>query len=369
MTRTQSTVYRLFILLIVLVLSEFFAGVWRCQTHWTRCIAPLHVSWGDIAILTGFIACGAYIAAISRPDRKLRYESLFVYTVWGWIIYVVVTIILGIIHYAPTLALVIIQFVLLAIFTILTLISAYKSPFTQIWGIGMVIFVGAEIMHVLEIPHLHQQLTYTLAYPLMTLAIGFWLITRFSNMAYGWVKDGLYILAVLVSVAGILLIFLPGWGTNSLAFIIYGMIAARSYRALTRHNDGQTLAAHWYAFSVIVLWIGILPIGFGAMDLAAFLMTFAALSMILAGVNQSVAEMRSINRRITGLLPFWCIVFGVIALGYVLSVDSILSGIVLDEPALEPIATPMNQIVQVSQVSIFLGMIFYALGFWARRIK
>jgi len=46
-----------------------------------------------------------------------------------------------------------------------------------------------------------------------------------------------------------------------------------------------------------------------------------------------------------------------------------LSGIALDKASLDILFTPLNQLVAASQISILLGMIFYALGFWARRIK
>lgn len=381
MTRTQISVYRLFILTILLVLLLFASGLFLTSppllSIGLRGSSEQSEPWvrSELATLTGFIACAAYIVATSQPERKLRYESLFVYSVWGWgICSLLIAVYRGLAVPnslgTTTPIFTIVQIIFLTMFTTLITLSAKKSPFTRIWAIGMVIVIAAKIAAFAAMPYFNFMLLNALAYPLMTLAVGFWLISRFSNMAYGWVKDGLYILAGLISLAGGLLIFLPGWGTNIIVFIVYGMIAARSYRALTRHNDAKTLASHWYAFSVILLWIGSIPLALGGIELVSFLMGFAALSMILGGINQSVAEMRGINRRITGLLPFWCIIFGVIALGYILSVDTIFSAANLaDEFSLQPIFAPMNTIASISLISIFLGMTFYALGFWARRIK
>jgi hypothetical protein len=96
--------------------------------------------------------------------------------------------------------------------------------------------------------------------------------------------------------------------------------------------------------------------------------------MALGVINQGTAELRGQNRRITGLMPFWLVAFGV--LGGALA----LSGVGIVQVFTERMSSTGYLDVQnlviplytgwvVGLVSLALGVLIYALGFRARRLR
>src|SRR5262249_53395438 len=108
--------------------------------------------------------------------------------------------------------------------------------------------------------------------------------------------------------------------------ILYLIFAAHSYHALSDRNPTHTLAAHWYALSLVLFLLGIGLIGAlqaapevhsyttgtRLSDLQSTLTLLAVVSMSLGFINQATAELRGQNRRVTGLMPFWLVAFGIV---------------------------------------------------------
>lgn len=284
--------------------------------------------------------------------------------------------------------------------------AALRVPVLQLWCAGLVASISAILIGFIPAGDFGQErvlrglavgLNLYIAYPLMAIALGYWLMHRFSNLTPGWLDNDIYIAGGLALLAGVLVILstlfpAPEWirGIGGLAVglspILYAMIAARCYPALTRRNPTHTLAAHWFTFSLLLylLTFGLLAalgaapavlaytLGTRLSDLQTTVTLLAAVMMGLGIINQATAEMRAQNWRVTGLTPFWLVVIGVLGSGLALGaagvvqvyLERILSVGYLDTQTL---LIPLYIGWALALMVLLLGIIVYALGFWARR--
>jgi nitric oxide reductase subunit B len=244
-------------------------------------------------------------------------------------------------------------------------------------------------------------LTLNVGFALSTVALGFWLLHRFSNVTLAWSEPGLYIVAGVLSVAGVLVSAAPLYALDTADFArtagSVGVVvvppalmifAAHSYRGLSDRNATHTLAAHWYALSLILFLLGIGVLGAivsapdvnrwtqgtRLTDLQRTLTSLAVVAMIFGVINQGVAEMRGVNWRITGLLPYWLIAIGILGGGLALAgagivqvyLERVLSVGYLDTQShLEPLYAGWFAGV----VIVGIGVVIYAIGFFVHRPK
>lgn len=359
---TYRTCYHLFLLTPLLLIA---ALTWMLRDVGT--VLPLHT-----ALLNGFIGCGGYIVSSGRAEARLNHERVFQFVAYSWLLMSLLLhpLLIFTLDVMPLITIVQIASLLIIAFIVLT--SLGNSAFGRVWLVGLVLVIAAMIVEwIPTISEWGDVLRFSLGYPLLLLSCAFWMMSRISDMAHGWVREGLLIMAGLVAAVGIVALFLPGWIGRIIGFLIYGMVAARAHRALSRHNPASTLASHWVALAVLLFW----GAGFAFRDspfsepltLKAYLMTFACAAAILGTINQGVAEMRRVNRRVTGLIPFWCFSLGVMGSAYALSVAGLL--ITLPEDALlaERIGT-LGDYMDYGLLVVIVGLCVYTLALWLRRV-
>jgi nitric oxide reductase subunit B len=238
-----------------------------------------------------------------------------------------------------------------------------------------------------------------IAYPVASVALAFWLMHRFSNITPRWAEMGVNTVAGLVALAGALLT-LPMLYTltdsdivkllGSVGVVVipaaYLIFAAHSYRAFSDRNTNVTLSAQWLALSVLlfVIGAGILG-GIGALpgiqefttgtqlsDLQMILIRWAVVAVLFGMFNQATAEMRGQNRRVTGLVPFWLVTFGLLGSSAALAaagvvqvyLERLLSVGYLETQTL---MIPLYTLWFIGLLLVGFGILAYALGFWARR--
>ncbi len=359
-----------------------------------------------LSILTGLLGGGIYV--VTR--RQVAQIGILPVISRLWQILVIVCVIaaaFGLVEGRQGLELTPALDGLLLVGTLLILLAlgrdTWRSALTIIWGVGLCIWmIGAGVSLIPAADYLQDRAlralsiglhTY-LSYPLMALALGYWLMHRFSNLTPLWLNQDSQIAAALLTLAGTLLTLaslaaLPDWvsGIAALAIpVLLLMVAARTYRALTERNPTYTLAAHWFAMSVIVLLLGMgivgglqtvtavrdYTLGTRLTDLQRTLCLLAVSAMVLGVMNQAWAEIRGENRRVTGLVPFWLIGVGVLGGGAALGaagvvqtyMERILSVGYLDTQAL---LVPLYTAWVAGQAALLIGVLIYALAFWWRR--
>lgn len=263
------------------------------------------------------------------------------------------------------------------------------SAFLRVWQIGILLIAlslpGAHLADVIGRFQVH------VAYGVCGISIFFWLMTQWSRVPLEWAWDGVRIAALLLALAGSLISLAPlglpvpiiGLAT---LFIppCYMILGGHSYRALSERNANASLAPHWTALAA--LWwlvgggflgtLGIhlkMPAGHLA-DAQQSLIGWVMLAIVLAFVNARATELRGDNRRVTGYVPFWLVAFGV-GLATVLQagrgiVEIYLRDVfALEAAAIVGLLLPLTLIWLICLLAIALGIIIYALGFWARRPK
>jgi nitric oxide reductase subunit B len=370
----------------------------------------------NLAILTGLLGSGLYVVASTRLSRTLGDERLLLYTFWLWTLLLLLAFFAGILgllegrhllELPPLLD--IIQVIALALFIIAIVRSvADWSPVPLVWTLGLSLCVLCSLIGLIPTTDYVQDrvlrtlavgLNFNVAYVLAGVALGFWLMRRFSRIAQQWADMGLYSVAGLLTLAGTLVTAasLYPFNTNSLTVLLgniavfavplaYIIFASHSYYALSNRNSTATLAAHWYALAVLLLLlsIGILgalqsaptiqqwTLGTRLTDLQTTLTAFGIIAIIFGAINQATAEIRGLNQRITGLMPFWLVAFGLIGGGLALSaaglvqvyLERILSIGFLETQTL---LIPLYVFWILGTLAAALGILIYALGFWARR--
>jgi len=357
---TYRTCYHLLLLTPLLLIA---ALIWMLLDMAT--VLPLHT-----ALLTGFVGCGGYIISSGRAEARLNHERVFGFAAYSWLLISLLLhpLLIFTLDFMPLIN--ITQIASLLIIAFIMLNSMGNSAFGRVWLVGLVLVIAAMIVELIPtISEWGDVLRFSLGYPLLLLACAFWIMSRISDMAHGWVREGLLIMAGLVAAVGMIALFLPGWVGRIIGFLVYGMVAARTHRALSRHNPASTLASHWVALAVLLFW----GAGFAfrnspfsePLTLKAYLMTFACTAVILGAINQAVAEMRGINRRVTGLIPVWCFSLGVMGSAYALSVAGLLITMPEDSLLAERIGT-LGDYMEYGLLIVIVGLCVYTLALWLR---
>lgn len=291
--------------------------------------------------------------------------------------------------------------ILLDVVIIVGLIGGASYAFTsdleprfnlQIWCFGLLIMLLGLAGFLFREYRISHNIYLNIGCPVAIVSLGFWLMRRFSNISPTWANLGVRVVAGELALAGVLLtlaqIFphLFGYVAAGTVPLMASIFAAHSYRALSDRNHTRTLAAHWYALGVLLFLLGA---GFmGAVlslpevsqavlrthlpDLQTML-TRLAFAMILLGVaNQSAAELRAVNWRVTGLMPFWLVSFGIIigaiGLGGAGLVQIyLLSLLGMDVMWVHVLLRPLYSLWCIGQGLMVMGMVIYTITFWLRK--
>lgn len=234
---------------------------------------------------------------------------------------------------------------------------------------------------------------FQVAYAIAALGVMFWLMRRYSLVADDWASDGLRIVALLVFLGGSLISLgrlglsaVVSAGATPLIALCYIILAGHSYRALSSRNANASLAPHWVAAATLFWLVGggffgalsIQPALSDAMrgsDLAEaqdWLALWVLLAIVLAFVNESASSLRGDNRRVTGFVPLWLIVFG----AALASITQAGRGVVwiylrniaaVEEPTMAELLLPLTVVWIICLLAVAAGIAVYALGFWLRR--
>lgn len=426
MTQTQKWAYRLLVqtvvLLVLYLLAALLVAAKFISAHDPLALslpynqlAPLAIALLNLAALTGLIGGGVYAAAMYRADCRLSSERLLRLGTLLWSVLLVLAVVaglLGLLEGRHLLALppllVALQLFASALIGLAVFSAAPRPPVVQVWLVGWTLSLVSGLFGVLTpgdflqtraLQTLSAGITLYVAYPLMLVALGFWLMRRFSHITPDWADTGIYSVAGMVTLAGtlvalspLLALGAPAWmqtlGNLSaiLIPILYLIFAAHAYRALSDRNPIRTLAAHWFALALLLVLLG--PGLLGALqavpsvsqwtlgtrlgDLQTTLTLFAPLAMALGVANQAAAELRGQNHRVTGFIPFWLVSFGIVFVALSLGAAGVaqtymerrLSIGYLD---VQTLLEPLYALWFGGLVLAALGAAVYALTFWRRR--
>lgn len=358
---------------------------------WLNALASLSA---ELALLTGLLAGGLAIFQSVTADltHSIARRVRVVYGVW--LLLVLAGLIDALIE-GGLQPLVMMGFGLLLSITAYILRSGWHvTSLLRIWMIGVGLAAAFLLVDLLPGPGdtLLYRLRWLVAYPLAGVGLAFWLMRRISQVTAHWTEQGAISVGGLLVLAGVLLsttALHPAVAIGALLIVpmCYMIFAAHSYRAFSTHNATYTLAGHWLALAVILLGVGVgvlssflsLPTIGLLITSSAFirlhdlLLQWGLLAIVLSLVNQVSAELRGINRRVTGLMPFWMVNAGVIGGGFVLALigsAQIYSGAIfgIEASALESALFPLRLLYSLSAFILACGAAIYALGFWARRL-
>lgn len=342
----------------------------------------------SLTITTGLVAAGIAMASGSLSVRILQVFQR------AWIAMIVLALLASPFLQAKLLD----ALTAAGLLALLALTASDKeaSAFMRVWQVGLALaclcslaqpFASSPWDKVLELYQWH------VAYSIAALGVAFWLMTRFSTLERGWANDGVKIVAVLLFLSGSLISIArlglsPPVSISAAPLIIlsYTIQAGHVYRALSLRDNDRSLAPHWIAVAAL-FWL--LAGGFlGAISLHAglnhalqntalqaaqdWLASWALLAVICAYLNSVAAELRGGNMRVTGYAPFWLVAFGV-ALSTTLQacrgvVEIVLrDNFALDRARIIAMSAPLTQIWVICVLAVAIGIMTYALGFWARR--
>ena len=418
MTSSQKIIFRFFqqtvLLLILYVIASLVAGVkFLAADDPLLTVLPYNQAGAlanvllNLTVLTGLIGGGLYMAAQQRINPLALRLAGIVWTIL--LILAVLAGLFGLLGGRNLLELPLVLNAVLAIGLLLVLaavIPSVRAPMVQLWTLGLgLVLVGILIGLLPPGDYLQDRglrvlavgLHMNIAYPLMAISLGYWLKHRFSDLTPAWLEQDIYIAAGLVLLAGVCLTFAriqasADWVVTVgnfaavIAPLLYLLVIARCYPALTQRNGTHTLAAHWFSLSLLLFFLGfglvaavqlapaIRPytLGTGLADLQSTLTLLAAVVMSLGVVNQAAAELRGQNWRITGLTPFWLVSVGILGGGLALAaagvvqvyLERLLSIGYLDTQAL---LVPLYIGWIMGMIVLLLGIVLYALGFWSHR--
>lgn len=366
-----------------------------------------------LAVQTGLLAGGVHMAISRHTGAEIIEYRLLRWGQMGWALLAILAVTAGVLgilegrlylELPPVLdglAIVSVGLILAAVWNnrgdsaslFVWCMGAFLLFISGVAGLLPVVDYGQDVM----LGHLVVSVRLYIAEGLMALALTWWVLKRISTVPQEWANSALYTTAGLLSIAGMLLTVAALVDDGVTQFvgpitfvsvpILCWMIAAHSYRPLSQRGPAQTLAGHWIALGVILLLAGpgfvgsisalpgvqaVIP-GTRLDDLLYTLSNFAWLAICMGMLNQAVAELRGHNRRITGLLPFWLVSFGVIissaglaAAGIIQIYMERLIGIgYLDAQRL---MVPLYLIWIGGLLLVAMGIGVYALGFRARRL-
>lgn len=388
--------YRLFLCFIALFLIYSLVSFYQSlpllnAPHQAISTYPLHLL--HITTLSGLLAGGVYVALGDLPDRRI-----FHWFFYGWLALTILTV-LGVSARGLDMAQ---SAVILMIIGMIARHIHQWEPVFVIWAAGMAVyaiiygFVRGECLASAdcETPtRIIRSIGLNGALIVAAAALGFWLMHRFSNITGAWGRLGVKVIAGWLSIAGVFMalghigadlppiVTLVGQIFILLAYLVY---AAHSYRALSDQNNNRTLSMHWYTLGLLLFIVaggllgsvslGIAPPATSLLIFQTRLVLLGVVMVCIGVVNQAVAEMRGENRRVTGLMPFWLVAFGVLLGQSALGIATIGEGILRDvigSTATTPYAglIPYYRLSMFGDVAVFLGMILYTLGLWVRRVK
>lgn len=362
-----------------------------------------------LTVLTGLIGGGLYIGGHQHLNSAmLRLASIL------WSVLIVLSVlagIFGLLGGRNLLELPTLLGVVEAVALVLVLAAAVpnlRRATVQLWALGLGLSLVGILIGLLPVGDYTQDrvlrsvavgLQLYTGFPLMALALGYWLMHRFSDLTFAWLDHDIYIAAGLALLAGVALTFgslqsTVEWtrttGLGSIAVVVapllYLLIVARCYTALTRRNGSRTLSAHWFTLSLVLFFLafGLLgavqfapaiqpfAVGTRLTDLHIALAQLAAVVMSLGIVNQATAELRGQNWRITGLTPFWLVSAGTLGGGLALGAAGVVQ-VYLERLLMvgyldtQNLLTPLYSGWVLGLLVFLLGVVLYALGFWSGR--
>ncbi|MCB9449963.1 MAG: hypothetical protein H6672_00900 [Anaerolineaceae bacterium] len=367
-----------------------------------------------LAALNGLLGGGLYLALDVAPGKRLANEPLLTYTAQAWSVYLIVVVLaatFGFLEGRNGLELPgvldIVGVALVVLLGVNVLLGRALSPLQQVWLVGL----GAHLLAVMvglapAMDYLRDRVLRVLAlgiethiaYLLMALALGFWLMRRFGNVTSAWADTGVYVTGGLATVAGILLTLaglyplgVPDWllslGSVSLFIVPVAVliIASHAYKPLSDRNPTRTLAGSWLGLSILLLLgtgaLGMLQtlpgvaqwtVGTHLTGLQTFWAALIPVSIALGMMNQGTIELRGSTRRVTGLIPFWLVAFGSVGGGLALAaagvvqtyLERILSMGYLD---VQTLLVPLYLLWIMGLLLVATGAGVYALTFWLRR--
>jgi hypothetical protein len=421
MTQPQKTAYRFFqktiILLILYGIAALLSAVKFLSPSDALLTALPYYQTGaltnillNLAALTGLVGGGIYIAA----QYRVRGGNLLRLMGQTWSILLILAVLAGLFglsegrNLLELPAMLDIAF-LVALLVIVTIVAsgARSASIIQVWSVGMLVSAACMALGLLVTGDYVQDrllramvigLNHNVGYLLAAVALGLWLMHRFSNLTLGWINQDVYIVGGLVMLAGVFITLptlpaAPEWvgGLGNLATflapILYLIFAGHAYRALTDRNQTYTLAAHWFAFSLLLLLLGpglmggllAAPgirqwtVGTRLSDLQTTFTLFVSVTMALGVINQSAAELRGQNWRVTGLMPYWLVTFGMLGGGLALAAGGVVQVFMERMSSIgyldvQNLVTPLYAGWVFGLILLTLGILVYALGFRARRV-
>ena len=367
----------------------------------------------NLAIVTGLLGCGVTITADAHAERNFADVGLLQRAFQLWTVLLILTFFAGLFGLLEGRHLLELPFVLdilqligMSFFAWLIVRNTHSwTPFAVVYSVGLGLSIVLTLIGIIPTDNylldrvlrvLAVNVNQNVAQVVMIVAIGFWLMQRFGNVLVEWANDGTYIVAGLVAFAGGWVSLAPLYtisASGSLALLgiiivptAYAIFASHSYRALSVRSEWKTLSAHWYVLGLLLLMLSISLIGTltalpavnqwvqgtRITDLQWTMTAFGLLAIILGVINQTGAELRGINVRITGLMPFWLVTFGFLGASLALGasgivqvyLERILTTGYLD---VQRMLVPLYLLWILGWFSVALGMGIYALGFRARR--
>ncbi|MBI5670757.1 MAG: hypothetical protein HZC41_22415 [Chloroflexi bacterium] len=426
MTLSQRIAYRLFvqtIMLLVLYLLAALAGAVLLiapDTSLARTLpyhqlGPLAGVLLRLTGLTGLLGGGIYAAAMYRADCRLANERLLRAGAALWMALLALAVaagLLGLLEGRTLLELppllTTLQVIAGSAVGLAILGSKPRPPVVQVWLVGLSLnlvtslaglVTPGDFLQTRTLQTLATGINLYVAYPLMLVALAFWLMHRFSNVTPGWADVGIYSVAGVVTLAGALVPLSPLAALGALDWVatvgslsallipvFYLIFAAHAYRALSDRNPTQTLAAHWFALALLLLLLG--PGLLGALqavpaisqwtlgtrlsDLQTTLTLLAGVVLALGMANQAAAELRGHNRRVTGFIPFWLVSFGLVIGALALAAAGVaqtyterrLNVGYLD---VQTLLVPLYALWLGGLALVALGAFIYGVTFWRRR--
>jgi nitric oxide reductase subunit B len=427
MTRTKSIAYGFFaqtiILLILYAAAALFGAAKFLTPHDPLALSLPYNQIGalanlllHLAALTGLLGGGVYITAGARGDQPVRYESsILQYGFWLWGALLLLAFLagaLGLLEGRNLLELprLLDVYALVVLFALVVAIlaNAPRSHIVRVWGVGMVIGIIGMLAGLIQpadyvqdrvLRTLAAGLQLNIAYPIVSAALGFWMIRRFSGVPHEWTDMGVYTVGGLLLIAGVCATLPPlfrlGAGDTTMTLgniaailvpVLYLMFASHSYGALSDRKTIPSLAAHWYALSLLLLLLGVgflgglqaapgigqWTAGTRLTDLQSTLTLLGVTAMGLGVVNQGASELYGREKRINGLTPFWLVAFGIVIGALALGgagiaqtyMERVLSIGYLDTQTL---VIPLYTLWTFGLLLLALGMGIFALTFWLRR--
>ncbi|MCU0513479.1 MAG: hypothetical protein MUE40_13035 [Anaerolineae bacterium] len=409
LTTTRRLIYRLGGLTVALavlhtILALLAAVAWLLPDVVTaQTLAHLSADWLMLALFSGWLLAGLYLAQDRRSAARLRDEPALRGLVAAWSVAALLLPPARLLLPLPPLALLPAVAALLCVALVFrsldadSLLRARPRPprpeegtARATWTIALRLWAAGLLLAALLYPAAGRAALIAGGLP-VSVALLFWLMPRYSQVSAAWCATGALAQGSLLTLAGGLALLAPvGEVAGGLLWAVVlppVMLLAHLYRACTRHQPVYTLAAH-YSVLAGVLWLAALsvlggPLLFpgiaalaGPAGLAAAqhnLILGGLLATVLAVLNQMAAELRGENRRVTGLLPFWLIssgmLFGGLAQAAAALVALYLDGLLrLEAGRSAALQLPLAALASLPAALLAAGLVLYALGWRARRI-